>query len=209
LAAFKPAGGTSSAGSSGSGSSTSPNQGQLSASTANLNFGNVGVGSSGLLTDTLSNTGTANVTISNISISGAGIGTSGVYVGLVLAPGQSAPLNVAFAPTAAVGVSGSVIVTSNAANSSMSIAISGAGVEQVSHSADLSWNASSGAVGYNVYRGTVSGGPYALLTGSPITITTFTDTSVQPGQSYYYAVTSLNSNGVESALSNQAAATIP
>jgi HYDIN/CFA65/VesB family protein len=214
LAAFKPAGGTGSAGSSsggasGSGSSTSPTQGQLSASTANLNFGNISVGSSGLLTDMLSNSGTANVAISNISISGAGIGTSGVYVGLVLAPGQSAALNVAFAPTAVVGVSGSVTVTSNAANSPMSIAISGAGVEQVSHSADLSWDASSGAVGYNVYRGTVSGGPYALLTGSPITITTFTDTNVQAGQSYYYAVTALNSNGVESALSNQAAATIP
>jgi fibronectin type 3 domain-containing protein len=118
-------------------------------------------------------------------------------------------VSVTFAPASTVGVSGSITVTSNAANSPMSIAVSGTGLQLTAHSADLAWNASSGAVGYNVYRGTVSGGPYASLTGNPVTTTSFVDANVQVGQTYYYVVTSLNSNGVESAFSNQATATIP
>jgi len=208
LAAFK-AEASGSSGASGSGSSPSANQGQLSASTVTLNFGNVNIGSSSSQTVTLSNSGNANVTISKVSIFGAGIGASGIYVGLVLTPGQQAPLSVTFAPAATMGVTGNVTVTSNATNSPMSIAVSGAGLQPASHSVDLTWNASTGAVGYNVYRGTVSGGPYTLLAGAPITTTSFTDTNVQSGQVYYYAVTSLNSNGVESTLSNPASATIP
>jgi len=207
--AFKPAAGGSNTAAGGSGTSPSGGQGQLSANTLTLNFGNVNVGSNTSQTVTLSDSGTANVTISNVSILGAGIGASGVYVGLVLTPGQQVPLNVTFAPTSTVGVSGSIKVTSNAANSPMSIAVSGAGLQLLSNFVNLTWNASSGAAGYNLYRGTVSGGPYTLLTGVPISTTSFTDTNVQSGQTYYYAATSLNSNGVESTFSNQAVATIP
>jgi hypothetical protein len=208
LAAFK-AGATGSSNASSGGGSLSASQGQLSATRMTLSFGNVSMGSSSSQTVTLSNSGAANVTISNVSISGAGIGASGIYVGLVLTPGQQAPLNVIFAPAAAGGVTGSITVTSNATNSSMSIAVSGAGVQLASHSVTLTWTASPGAVGYNLYRGTVSGGPYTLLTGTPISTTSFTDTNVQSGQTYYYVVTSLNSNGAESTFSNPASATIP
>ena len=139
----------------------------------------------------------------------AGISSSGVYVGLTLTPGAQVPLSVTFAPLSTLGVSGSITITSNAANSPMTIAVSGTGLQLAGHSADLAWNPSSGAVGYNVYRGTVSGGPYTSLTATPVTTTTFVDTNVQVGQTYYYVVTSLNSNGAESAFSNQAGATIP
>jgi Abnormal spindle-like microcephaly-assoc'd, ASPM-SPD-2-Hydin len=211
VATFKPAaGGSGNTSSSGStGSSPSTGQGQLSSSALALNFGNLNIGSSSSQTVTLSDSGTARVVISNVSILGAGISSSGVYVGLVLTPGEQVPLNVTFAPASTVSVSGSITVTSDAANSPMSIAVSGAGLQLASHSADLAWNASSGAVGYNVYRGTVSGGPYASVTSNPVTTTSFIDANVQVGQTYYYVVTSLNSNGVESAFSNQAAATIP
>ena len=202
LAAFK-------ADASGVGAPPSSNQGQLSASTLTLNFGNVNIGSSSSQTVTLSNSGNANVTISNIRTLGAGISASGIYVGLVLTPGQQALLNVTFAPVATMGVTGNVTVTSDATNSPTSIAVSGSGLQPTSHSVDLTWNASMGAVGYNVYRGTVSGGLYTLLTGAPITTTSFTDTNVQSGQAYYYVVTALNSNGVESTFSNTAPATIP
>ena len=75
----------------------------------------------------------------------------------------------------------------------------------------LGWTAStSSVIGYNVYRGTVTGGPYSSkLTSSPVASTQFTDTSVQSGQTYYYVVTSVNSSDVESAYSGQATATIP
>jgi fibronectin type 3 domain-containing protein len=75
----------------------------------------------------------------------------------------------------------------------------------------LSWTASGspGITGYNVYQGTVSGGPYTKLTSAPIQATQYTDTTVQSGNTYFYVVTSVNSSGEESAFSNQTAATIP
>jgi fibronectin type 3 domain-containing protein len=64
--------------------------------------------------------------------------------------------------------------------------------------------------GYNVYRGTNTGGPYvSKLTPSPIPSTQFTDTGLQSGQTYFYVVTAVDSNGAESLYSNQATASIP
>lgn len=79
-----------------------------------------------------------------------------------------------------------------------------------SHSVDLSWNPSpSSVVGYNVYRGSVSGGPYARITGNPLNNLTFTDSAITSGQTYFYVVTALDSNSVESGFSNEAMAAIP
>jgi fibronectin type 3 domain-containing protein len=79
------------------------------------------------------------------------------------------------------------------------------------HDVTLNWNASasSGVAGYNVYRGSVSGGPYARMNSSAITITSFTDNAVQPGQTYFYVVTSISLNNVESSFSNEVMAPIP
>ena len=76
---------------------------------------------------------------------------------------------------------------------------------------DLSWTAStSTVVGYNIYRGTVSGGPYTVkLNATPVSGTSYTDTAVVAGQAYYYVVTAVDSSGVESVYSNQASATVP
>jgi Carboxypeptidase regulatory-like domain len=83
-------------------------------------------------------------------------------------------------------------------------------VAQVAHSATLSWTAStSTVVGYNVYRGTVSGGPYTRVNGSLVTVVTFTDTTVQAGQIFYYVTTAVDSSGTESVNSNEVSANIP
>jgi aryl-phospho-beta-D-glucosidase BglC (GH1 family)/fibronectin type 3 domain-containing protein len=68
----------------------------------------------------------------------------------------------------------------------------------------LTWNASSGAASYNVKRATVSGGPYSTITN--ITGTSFTDTGLTNGATYYYVVSALNAAG-ESGNSDQASAT--
>src|SRR5882724_5254606 len=64
-----------------------------------------------------------------------------------------------------------------------------AGNAQVS----LTWTAATGATTYNVKRGAVSGGPYTTV-NSPST-TTFNDTSVTNGTTYFYVVSAVNTYG--------------
>jgi len=81
---------------------------------------------------------------------------------------------------------------------------------QVAHSAILSWIASTSTVGgYNIYRSSVSGGPYAKTNSSLITLLAYTDTTVLAGQTYYYVATSVNASNVESSYSNEISAAIP
>ena len=68
----------------------------------------------------------------------------------------------------------------------------------------LSWSGSAGATGYNVEGSTTNGGPYTTV-GSPTT-TSYTDTGLSNGTTYYYVVVAVNSAGV-SGNSNQATAT--
>jgi len=68
----------------------------------------------------------------------------------------------------------------------------------------LSWNASSGATSYNVKSSTTNGGPYVTI-ASPTT-TSYTNTSLVNGTTYYYVVSATNS-ACESANSAQVSAT--
>jgi fibronectin type 3 domain-containing protein len=79
------------------------------------------------------------------------------------------------------------------------------------HDVTLNWNASisSGVVGYNVYRGTVSGGPYTKMNSSIVTVTSYNDNAVQSGQTYYYVVTSIDLDYDESWYSSEIVAPIP
>jgi hypothetical protein len=73
----------------------------------------------------------------------------------------------------------------------------------------LTWVASTTpSVSYKVYRGTVSGGPYTFLSSAGTT-TSFTDSNVQSGITYYYVVTAVDSSSNESVYSNQTQAVIP
>jgi len=187
----------------------------LGASSTQLSFGSVNVSSNGVQSVTINNSGNSNVTISNVTVSGAGFNAGGGVAGLILSPGQTAPLSVTFAPAAVGSVSGSVTVTSNATNSPITIALTGTGATQA-HSVSLNWTAStSSVVGYNVYSSHVSGGPYAKLNASPMPATAFTDTTVQAGQTYYYVTTAVASQAgtsggtSESAFSAEVSAIVP
>lgn len=101
---------------------------------------------------------------------------------------------------------------------SQSVTISGSNVAgvnftataQVAHSATLSWIASTSSVaGYNIYRSSVSGGPYTKMNSSLVTLLTYTDTAVLAGLTYYYVATSVNASNAESIYSNEISATIP
>ena len=182
----------------------------LNASQGSLNFASVNIGSSSVLPVSFTNAGTGNVTISNVSISGAGYSASGVSSGQILTPGQTATLNVTFTPSSAGSLPGNVTVASNATNSPASVTLSGTGVQPVSHSVTLSWTASTSTVsGYNVYRSTVSGGPYSKINSSLVAGTTYTDSTVQASQTYFYVVTSVDGSGTESAFSAEVSVTVP
>jgi fibronectin type 3 domain-containing protein len=81
----------------------------------------------------------------------------------------------------------------------------------VPHTVSLSWKAStsSGIRGYNVYRADVAGGTYAKLSSSPLSATTYVDSTVDSGRVYYYVTTAVDTNNVESGYSNQATAAVP
>jgi fibronectin type 3 domain-containing protein len=87
--------------------------------------------------------------------------------------------------------------------------LTGTGAAPPQHSVDLSWNGTSTVVGYNVYRGSQSGGPYTKLNSVLDASTTYTDSSVQAGQTYYYVTTAVDSSGAESGYSNQIQAPVP
>jgi hypothetical protein len=182
----------------------------LTASAGSLNFGDVTLGKSSVLSVTLTNSGNFDVTVSKVTHSGAPFSESGISAGLILAPGQSATLEATFSPTAAGTSAGIVTVASTASNSPETISLSGTGTQSAAHSVVLTWSPSTSLVaGYDVYRSEVSGGPYAKLDPGILKADTYTDSTVQPGFTYYYVVRSVTSAGVESANSMQASATIP
>jgi hypothetical protein len=191
---------------SGTGVTSAP---QISPSTSTVSFGNITVGTPSSQSVVLKNTGNVDLDISSMSVSGTGFTASG-GAGVTLAPNQSVTVTVTFEPRATGSVTGGLTVASNATNSA-NIQLSGAGVTASDrHSVVLNWSPSASAViGYFVYRGTTSGGPYAKLSSSIDTAPSYTDGTVSGGQTYYYVVTSVDSSDVESAYSTQVSVSIP
>lgn len=158
---------------------------------------------------TITDVGTANVKISAVSATGTGFTASGgSYV--TLTPNQSITVSVNFDPTDPGGVQGNLSISSNASNSVLQIGLTGTGVSDVVvHQVALNWQASaSEVIGYFVYRGGSADG-LSKLSRSVNTSTNYTDTSVKAGQTYYYAVTSVDSSNVESSQSSPLSVTIP
>jgi Abnormal spindle-like microcephaly-assoc'd, ASPM-SPD-2-Hydin/Immunoglobulin domain len=181
----------------------------LNPNVSNLNFGNVNLSSSGSQNVTLTNAGNSNVTISQVMVSGAGFNAGGA-AGLILSPGQSTAVNVTFTPSTSGAASGSVIVSSNATNSPATIGLTGTGVTPIVHSVSLSWtDGDIGVTGYNTYVASVSGGPYLKLTSTPTAVTSYVDSTVQSGRTYYYVVTALDATNQESTYSSEIAAIVP
>jgi hypothetical protein len=182
----------------------------LSVSSPSLSFGNVSVGSATSTLLSLTNSGAAILNISSVSVSGNGYSVSGGS-SVALMPAQSVTVSVNFGPTVPGYAAGTLSVSSNAQNSAVQVAISGTGITaQVgAHSVTLSWTPSTSQVnGYYVYRSSISGGPYAKLNAALDPASSYTDASLTSG-TYFYVVTSVDPNGVESGYSNEVAVTIP
>jgi Abnormal spindle-like microcephaly-assoc'd, ASPM-SPD-2-Hydin len=181
----------------------------LTSTPSSVNFENVIVGDSSALPVMLTNTGTASLTISAAKATGAAFGMSGLSLPLTLNPGNMKSLSADFAPTVTGTATGQISLTSNASDPSLVVPLAGTGVK--AHSVTLSWTASTskGVIGYDVYRGGQSGGPYTLLNPAPVAGTSYTDSAVQAGDTYYYVTTTVNSKDVQSSYSNQVKAVVP
>jgi hypothetical protein len=185
--------------------------GQLVASATSLSFGSVIIGNTPSQQVTLTNTGNTSADISSVSLTGSGYILSGTTGNVVLAPNQSTNLIVEFAPKTAGNLPGTVTISSNATNSQLVIQLSGVGAQKgQQQSVALNWDRSaSQVVGYFVYRSSQPSGPYAKLNPQANPETSYTDSSVVSGQTYFYVVTSVNSENIESAYSGQASVTVP
>ena len=179
-----------------SGTGTTTTAGKLTIAPALVSFGDVNVGATGIQAITLSASG-ASVTVSSDASSNSQFVLNGASLPFTIAAGQSKSYNVSFAPKASGTVSGSLSFTSNAGTSQMLESLTGIGTVQ-QHSVNLSWNASTGVVGYNIYRSTSSNGTYAKINSTMDANTAYTDGAVAAGQTYYYEATGVNSSGQES-----------
>jgi hypothetical protein len=183
-------------------------QGQLALTPTALNFGSVTDGTKLSRASSLSATG-ASVTVSSAKLSNAEFTLTGISFPLTIAAGTSVPFTLTFVPQTSGLATGALSFADNASNVPTE-SLSGTGVAPTQHSVSLSWTDSgSGIVGYNVYRGSISGGPYAKINSALDSTTTYTDTSVLSGQTYYYVTTSVNGSGMQSGFSNQAQAVVP
>jgi Abnormal spindle-like microcephaly-assoc'd, ASPM-SPD-2-Hydin len=182
-------------------------QGQLAVTPTSTDFGSVTVGTSKTQAGTLSASGSS-VSVSSATVTSAEFSVSGITFPLTIAAGQSIPFALTFTPQMSGSASAISSFTSNALNSAAET-LAGTGAAPPQHSVDLSWNETSTVVGYNVYRGAQSGGPYVKINSALDASTTYTDSSVQAGQIYYYVTTAVDSSGAESSYSNQIQASVP
>ena len=183
--------------------------GQLSVTPSNFSFGTVLVGNSKSLQGVLS-AANSDITVSSASWNGQGFALSGISFPATVPAGQTLPFTLTFTPQVAGASTGSLDFVSNASNLVGAEALTGTGSQSSQYSVSLSWDAStSPVVGYNVYRGTHSGGPYQRLNPSPQPATSYADATVQSGFTYFYVATAVASDLVESRHSNETSATIP
>jgi Abnormal spindle-like microcephaly-assoc'd, ASPM-SPD-2-Hydin len=188
--------------------SATNSSGALAVTPASMSFGSVTIGT----TQTQNGSITANggsVTLSSTSSNNSAFTIGGLTLPVTLAAGQSVPFSVSYAPTTSGVVSANIsFFTSNSGSASETANGSGATIQ---HTVGLSWNASTSAsiAGYNIYRGTSASGPYSRINSALDASLTYSDSTVQSGQSYYYATTAVDSAGGESSYSNQVQVVVP
>ena len=187
-----------------------PSSASLSATPSSLGFGSQVLNTPATQTVKITNTGTVVVAITQDTIVGSGFSV-GITTPINLNPAQSVRVPVVFTPAAAGTVNGSLLLMSNG-TTVLSVPLAGTGLAPLAHSVDIAWDASTSVTlqGYNVYRSTVSGGPYSKISPTVATSTLlFTDTTPVSGKQYFYVITAVDTSGVESAASTQVAVTIP
>lgn len=182
---------------------------ELTASEAGVNFEDVAVGNSSEKEVVLTNTGNRALNISVVSVSGAEFGLSGAGA-VTLNPGQKISVDVKFAPKSAGRQAGSLRVLSAEGGSLVEIPLSAAGVTASPNVVKLNWEEDPASVGgYVIYRSTDPTGPYTRLAAQAVASAEYLDTGLAAGHTYYYVVSSVGADEVESEYSAPISATVP
>jgi hypothetical protein len=182
---------------------------KLTLTPSNVNFGNVVVGTYKKLQVTVS-ASNGSVTISSKTLTNSEFSVSGLILPLKIASGASARVTLQFKPKTSGVASGKLILDSNAADSPTADLLSGTGSAAGSHRVSLDWHPDANpVVGYNLYRGPQSAGPFTRINSALEATTNYTDYSVVSGATYYYAATAVNAKGEESSYSNKIKVSIP
>ena len=184
--------------------------GQLQVTPAAIDFGDASVGSAGTQRGQLTASG-GSVTVSSATISGENLRLGGLSLPVTIPAGHSVPFTVTFVPRDSKISSAILSFASDAKNPSTEQAVTVRMVRPAQHKVQLSWKASTSKhiLGYNVYRGNHSGGPYKKINGALDPYTKFTDLTVTASHKYYYVATAVNSRKRESAHSKQIRVVIP
>ncbi len=183
-----------------------------SLSPTSLSFGNqpIAVASSAQTTTLTNNTGAA-LSIAGLTMGGANAGDFAEIAdscSTSVAAGGACTIGLSFTPSDAGQRTATLSITDNATNSPQTVILSGTGCPDVI----LSWTASPtpGVIGYDIYRGTASGGESGTpINSAPVNTTTYVDANVRAGTTYYYVLRSVNANGVQSPASNETRANVP
>ena len=183
---------------------------RLQVSPAVVDFGDGSLGSTTTLRGQLTARG-ASVTVSSAIVGAENIRLDGLSLPVTIPAGQSLPFTATIFRGGSSNSSAILSFVSDADNSPSEQAVTVHIVKPAQHKVQLSWKASTSKhiVGYNVYRGNGSGGPYKKINSVLDTNTNFTDLTVSSGQKYYYVATAVNSRKKESHYSKQIHVVIP
>lgn len=102
--------------------------GTLSLGAASVDFGSVTAGSSKTVTVNATNTGAASVTVSSASFSSQSFSISAPTLPTALLAGQTTPVSLVFSPKTAGAFNGTLSISSNASDASVTVPLTGIGV---------------------------------------------------------------------------------
>jgi len=157
----------------------------LNSNPGSVAFGNVAVGANSSQSITLTNSGTTSVTISQATASGTGFSINGLAAGTVVNAGGNAVFSAQFAPTTATNLSGSITITSNASNPTVTIALTGTGTQGALSANPTSINFGSLLVNASATVSvtlTNSGTASTTISASTVSGTGYTIAGLTPGQ---------------------------
>lgn len=187
-------------------SGTGTDAGLLVVAPSALNFGATRVGTHTIQVGTIQAANSA-VTIFAAESSSPEFALQGMSFPVTIPAGEGRLFTVTFKPQVAGAAAGSVSFRSDSGNLPIVQSLIGTAISSGPRRVDLSWNpsVSPNVAGYNIYRATISGGPYTQINSVLDANFVFTDDSTADGQTYYYVTTAVDLSGRESAQSNEAA----